>query len=143
MNLPLGWRAMVDDFASWLPVCRAEVLCDGGAGVRFDVRVHNGKRIDAATAFAIRFDGAVRVYLNECQHVPVELDWQPGRFFDDSGLYLVCATHGALYEPDTGVCIGGPCAGRRLRALDACERHGIVYWKPDSRVLAPCNEPTP
>ena len=126
---------MDESSVEWLPVCASDQIVEGGEGVRFDVSLHNGNRVDAATAFVVRFDGLVRAYLNECQHVPVELDWQPGQFFDDQGLYLVCATHGALYEPDTGVCVGGPCVGRRLRSLDACERDGIVYWKPDSRVL--------
>jgi len=36
---------------------------------------------------------------------PVELDAQPGEFFDVAGLYLVCGTHGAAYvpKPDTAL----------------------------------------
>ena len=43
---------------------------------------------------------------------------------------LVCATHGAIYEPDTGRCIGGPCVGDRLERLDV-RREGdtiVVTW---------------
>src|SRR6185312_16085931 len=47
-------------------------------------------------AFAVRvLGGMVRVYVNRCPHMGTELDWQPGDFFEESGLYLVCATHGA------------------------------------------------
>ena len=41
----------------------------------------------SATAGASRpsrsaIDGVVRAYLNRCAHVPVELDWVEGEFFD-------------------------------------------------------------
>jgi hypothetical protein len=36
-------------------------------------------------AFAIRYKGVVYAYLNRCSHVPMEMDYQAGRFFDDTG----------------------------------------------------------
>ena len=68
--------------------------------------------VERQPAFAIRFRGQVRAYVNECRHQRSELDWRPGEFFDDAKLYLVCATHGALYAPDTGMCVAGPCKAR-------------------------------
>jgi nitrite reductase/ring-hydroxylating ferredoxin subunit len=50
-----------------------------------------------------------------------------GEFFESSGLYLICTTHGATYEPDTGHCIAGPCKGQRLKALEVVETDGNVY----------------
>jgi nitrite reductase/ring-hydroxylating ferredoxin subunit len=115
----------------WLRVCGAAELRDGGDGVRFAVRVGGA----AASAFVVRHGGAVRGYLNRCAHVAMELDWQPGRFFDSAGEFLVCATHGALYESASGRCAGGPCAGRGgLRPIPVCERDGAVYWQPDGYV---------
>ena len=73
-------------------------------------------------AFVIRYDGSVYAYCNSCAHIPVELDWMEGEFFDQAGLYLVCATHGATYEPDTGHCIMGPCKGERLCPVPVVER---------------------
>lgn len=109
-------------------ICASADLADGGTGVRFEAgdaeKVGHG---GTAPAFAIRFQGRVHAYLNRCGHVPVELDWKPGEFFDDSGLYLICATHGALYAPDSGRCVGGRCAGRGLHALPVTERDGVVY----------------
>jgi hypothetical protein len=62
----------------------------------------------------------------------MELDWQAGEFFDFDREFLICATHGALYEPSSGACAGGPCAGRGgLRRLDVFEREGKIYWRPD------------
>jgi nitrite reductase/ring-hydroxylating ferredoxin subunit len=82
-------------------------------------------------AFIVRFDGVPRAYLNQCGHVPVELDWLEGEFFDDSRLYLICSTHGALYDPASGRCVGGRCAGRGLKPLPVVEREGLIYLLED------------
>jgi nitrite reductase/ring-hydroxylating ferredoxin subunit len=104
-------------------ICPSDVLLEAGKGFRFEID-HLGEK---AEAFAVRYGGRVFAYLNRCAHVSVELDWMEGEFFDDTGLYLVCSTHGAQYMPDTGVCIAGPCAGRRLIQLRAEEHDGNVY----------------
>jgi nitrite reductase/ring-hydroxylating ferredoxin subunit len=105
------------------PICAGDELADGGRGVRFAV-ANEGSDLPA---FVVRFGGKVHAYLNRCSHLAVELDWQAGEFFDVSGLYLICATHGALYAPDSGDCVGGPCNGRGLVALPVIEDGGIVY----------------
>ncbi|RKP52036.1 Rieske (2Fe-2S) protein [Trinickia fusca] len=112
-------------------VCASEALVDGGAGVRVDA-AHCGH---AAIVFFVRYDGNVYGYLNRCAHVPMELDWVEGQFFESSGLYLMCATHGAIYAPDTGRCVGGPCRGGRLRPVAVQERDTpegrAVFWLPE------------
>jgi nitrite reductase/ring-hydroxylating ferredoxin subunit len=108
-------------------ICASDDLSDGGTGVRFDVRSGGITR----PAFAIRWCGAVHGYLNECRHQASELDWEAGDFFDASKLYLVCATHGALYEPDSGLCIAGPCRGARLKTVMLAEHHGGIYCTED------------
>ncbi|NEX62748.1 Rieske (2Fe-2S) protein [Noviherbaspirillum galbum] len=116
-----------------IPICDSAALAEGGKGVRFTVTVggHPG------TGFAVRFDGKVVAYLNRCAHVPIELDWNEGDFFESSGLYLMCSTHGALYLPESGKCAGGPCRGGSLRPVTVFERDGQVYWTPDEVVRAP------
>lgn len=104
-------------------ICSAGALVEGGDGVRFTVDRH----AVSEAAFAVRYGGKVHAYLNRCGHVPVELDWQPGRFFDDSGLYLICATHGAVYSPESGRCLGGRCNGTGLVPLAIIEQDGNVY----------------
>ena len=104
-------------------ICASDALTDGGPGVRFEVR-----RAGAALpAFAVRFRGMARAYVNVCQHQATELDWNPGEFFDAERLYLVCATHGACYDPASGVCIAGPCAGARLATVAIRERDDGIY----------------
>jgi nitrite reductase/ring-hydroxylating ferredoxin subunit len=108
-------------------ICASGDVVDGGPGVRFEIAAGSG----ALPAFVIRFRGAVRAYVNECQHQATQLDWNPGEFFDSERLYLVCATHGALYDPSSGVCVAGPCAGARLATLAVHERDGAVYCVED------------
>lgn len=111
-------------------ICASTDLQDGGEGARFAVARYG--RTEAA--FAIRFDGEVHAYLNRCAHVPTELDWVEGQFFDSDRSLLICATHGALYDPATGACLGGPCKGGRLVKLAVTERDGLVLLVEDRRV---------
>lgn len=66
---------------------------------------------------AIRFGTKVYCYLNRCPHTGVNLDWVADQFLDNSGEYVQCATHGALFRIDDGFCVSGPCAGQALTAL--------------------------
>ena len=104
-------------------ICAASALEEGGLGVRFEVQWAG----EATPAFVVRYDGAPVAYLNRCGHVPVEMDFNAGEFFDLSGLYFVCATHGALYDPESGACRGGPCNGRGLHKLKVLERDGHIF----------------
>lgn len=108
-----------------VPICSSAALVDGGDGVLFPVERHGVSE----PAFAIRHQGVAHAYLNRCGHIPVELDWQPGKFFDDSGLYLICSTHGAMYAPHSGRCLGGRCNGTGLIPLGIVERDGNIYLK--------------
>jgi nitrite reductase/ring-hydroxylating ferredoxin subunit len=121
------------DAGDLIDLCSADAVQDGGTGCRFDLLADGME----TTGFVIRHRGHVHGYVNRCAHVAMELDWQPGEFFDFDREFLVCATHGALYEPASGACIGGPCAGRGgLARLDVLERDGRIYWRPDTRAGA-------
>ena len=109
--------------ASLVPLCNSGDLVDGGMAVPFDV-AYGGQ---TCRAFAIRYRGQVHAYLNRCTHVAMEMDWQPDRFFDDTGQWLLCGSHGAAYRPDTGACGGGPCRGALTR-INLTERDGVVHW---------------
>jgi nitrite reductase/ring-hydroxylating ferredoxin subunit len=104
-------------------ICRSAALVDGGPGVRFEVE-YSGER---TPAFAVRHAGRVRAYLNRCGHLPMELDWRAGEFFDAEARHLICSTHGATYDAASGECLGGPCSGTPLVRLAAEERAGNVY----------------
>lgn len=110
-------------------ICLSDDLPESGTGVRFTVDYFGRE----ASAFVIRYRGRVYAYLNECGHVPAELDWQPGEFFDYSKLYLICSIHGALYAPDSGKCLGGRCQGKGLKPLPVEERDGAIYLRSNNQ----------
>ena len=109
-------------------ICASGALVEGGAGVRFVLRADAGP----VNGFAVRSCGIVRAYVNRCPHLGTELDWQAGEFFDVAGLYLVCSTHGAMFEPGTGYCVAGPCRGASLERVEIRESDGRVLLIGDA-----------
>ena len=114
---------MADSAVARVLLCASADLDNGGRAVSFDV-VYAGQ---TCRAFAVRHKGQVHAYLNRCTHVAMEMDYQPDRFFDDSGRWLLCATHGAAYQPETGACTSGPCRGNLVK-ISVTERDGLVRW---------------
>ena len=110
-------------------LCESGELEECGDAVTFEV-LEAGR---SAPAFAVRFDNVAVAYLNRCAHVPSELDWQPGKFWDMDKRFIICAVHGALYDPPNGECVSGPCPGAKLEAIALTEQGGKVYWHPSER----------
>jgi nitrite reductase/ring-hydroxylating ferredoxin subunit len=84
-----------------------------GSSAKFPVHFR-GRRLEG---FLVNFEGRFRAYVNHCAHAGTPLDWWPNEFFTEDGRLLICATHGALFQPDTGACAGGPCGGGSLYPL--------------------------
>lgn len=108
--------------AGWARVCAADDLAERAEGVRFDIALRGG----TLPAFVLRIDTRPLAWLNQCAHVPVELDWTLGRFLDDTGTVIVCATHGAVYDASDGRCVGGPCRGKSLQTVPCREVDGWI-----------------
>ena len=70
-------------------------------------------------------------YRNRCAHVAFDLDMGTGEFWSAKLGRIYCRTHGACYEPRTGICDRGPCVGRGLEPF-VVERQGA-----DAVVLVP------
>lgn len=62
-------------------------------------------------------------YRNRCAHVEFDLDMGTGQFWSAKLGRIYCRTHGACYEPRTGVCDRGPCVGASLERFEV-ERRG-------------------
>ena len=83
--------------------------------------------------FVVRWQGEVYAYTNSCAHVGHPLNLRPDGFFNADNSLLICGSHGALFEPDTGLCVGGPCAGARLQALKCRVEAGkVLVFSPAS-----------
>lgn len=83
---------------------------------------------------ATRRNGNARAWFNICPHQGRALNWAPNRFLTDDRGNLVCAAHGAVFEPDQGRCISGPCLNAFLRPIEILEDGGrVLYEFPDGR----------
>lgn len=67
--------------------------------------------------FVQRRGESVIAYVNSCPHTGSPLDWLPDRFLAHDGRHLLCATHGALFRPQDGYCVAGPCRGESLEKV--------------------------
>lgn len=79
------------------------------------------------TGFVARFEGKLVGYENICRHLPLSLDDGEGKFFSSDGQHFICQTHGALYEPLTGLCVRGPCEGATLKKLEIELDEGVIW----------------
>ncbi|BDI04300.1 Rieske (2Fe-2S) protein [Sphaerotilus microaerophilus] len=120
----------LDANAPAVPLCASADLGEAGDAHVFDLTEYG----QPVRGFVLRYEGRVVGYLNRCAHVPAEMDWQPGKFLDDSGRWILCSIHGAAYDPASGHCVAGPCAGRSLKPLRVGERDGQVHWYPDKHL---------
>jgi len=109
-------------------ICKSHAVVEREHGLRFALP-ELGERV---TGFVVRYNGVVHAYVNQCAHLSVELDWNEGDFFDMSKNYVICATHGAQYQPETGYCVMGPCKGRSLQAIQAIERNDEILINLES-----------
>jgi nitrite reductase/ring-hydroxylating ferredoxin subunit len=98
--------------------CAADAL-EPGQTAKFQLQ-RNGKTVHG---FLVNHQGRHYAYVNRCPHAGTPLDLWPNDFFTEDGNLLICATHGAVFGPDTGICVEGPCPGARLEPLPV-ERDG-------------------
>jgi len=64
--------------------------------------------------FLVRTAKGVAAWINTCPHAGHPLNFRPDRFLTPDGNLILCASHGALFTRDTGLCIAGPCPGQSL-----------------------------
>lgn len=102
------------------PLCRLDDMADGEA-MAVDASLPEGEE----NLIVVRKGEAAHAYLNICPHAGRRLDWAPGKFLLKDGI-LICAAHGASFQTGDGLCVGGPCRGDRLRAVDVAVVDGEV-----------------
>ena len=94
-----------------------------GASKKFTLR-RGDREIEA---LLVNFQGTHFAYVNRCPHTGITLDWVNNQFFSSDHRYLMCATHGAVFEPPSGECIWGPCVGLSLQSLPIDFDDGQIY----------------
>ena len=76
--------------------------------------------------FVVRSGKEVRGYVNYCPHAGHPLNLRPHKFLTPDGTLILCSSHGALFEKETGYCVAGPCAGKHLRPVPLQVESGFV-----------------
>lgn len=83
---------------------------------------------DGREAFLVRVHGEITAFENRCPHQGVPLEAEPHRFLEAGGELIQCAMHGALFLPENGECVFGPCQGQRLRPIPvSVDEQGAVH----------------
>ncbi|MDP6977534.1 MAG: Rieske 2Fe-2S domain-containing protein [Myxococcota bacterium] len=111
-----------------VPLLRLDEL---PAGADYEARGVSADLPQRAGLFVLRFENGVRVYRNRCPHLGSPLNWTPDRFLDLERKQIICATHGAVFRIDDGLCVSGPCEGDWLEPVASEVRDGVVYVASD------------
>lgn len=107
-------------------LCRLEDL--SATGCR---EFHLGAGEWPLRGFVLQTRQGVRAYVNCCPHLDYPLNYLPDEFLSYDRKHIQCTMHGAVFEKDSGLCVGGPCVGRRLHALPV-RIEGSCVWLADT-----------
>ena len=105
-------------------LCTAAELPEGSA-----------KGFEALGIFVTRHAGQVHGWLDICpHHGSTPLPWRRDAYLNADASRIVCAAHGAQFEPATGLCTLGPCLGQRLTRV-------AVHETPAGNILLSSTPP--
>lgn len=107
LEIAVGQLREIDD-----PGCREFQIGDGDWPFR---------------GFVVRQGDRVFAYQNYCVHVGHPLNWSRDKFLTKDKSAIICASHGATYDIETGQCFAGPGSGGTLRKVDVAIRDGVIY----------------
>jgi nitrite reductase/ring-hydroxylating ferredoxin subunit len=77
--------------------------------------------------FVVRKGDTAFAYQNFCAHVGHPLNWSANKFLTKDKSAIICASHGATYEIETGHCFAGPGSGGALRSVELSIRDGVIF----------------
>ncbi len=64
--------------------------------------------------FVVRRGETVHGYVDRCPHAGLPLAQRLDDYLTPDGRFIACSWHGAIFDPNDGRCVGGPCAGDKL-----------------------------
>ena len=76
--------------------------------------------------FVVRRGEEVFGYVDRCPHMGLPLAKRLDDYLAPGGDLVLCSWHAALFEPETGLCVGGPCKGARLTPWPVHRREGTI-----------------
>jgi nitrite reductase/ring-hydroxylating ferredoxin subunit len=111
----------VESLSKTVPVIAASHLQDGVSHLFHFVK--NGEKFEG---FLIRHQGVIRAYLNLCPHAGEPLADKNQSAFNSDKRYLLCREHFALFDPETGKCVSGPCPIADLHKLSIIQEGEMI-----------------
>ena len=103
-------------------LCSFAVIADGAART-FVFEQQDGLFV----GFVVRQGAEVRGYVDRCPHAGLPLAHELDGYMTPKGDYIMCGWHGALFEPLSGACVGGPCMGRSLTPWPVMVKNGSIW----------------
>jgi len=76
--------------------------------------------------FVVRHLCRLRGYIDRCPHAGLPLAMVDDRYLTREADLILCASHGALFRVEDGICLAGPCAGVGLREWAVRVEDGVV-----------------
>jgi len=95
------------------PVCHKEDIPENGSK-GFSIEARSGE----IEFFVVRKNNRYFAYVNSCPHTNINLEWVADQFLDMNNNLIQCSLHGAKFMIEDGLCIFGPCLGKKLKSLD-------------------------
>jgi len=104
-----------------VPLCAFDSLDDPGAR-NFVLQIGQAY----FHGFVVRRGERAFGYVDRCPHAGYPLAVELDRYLTRDGDLIMCSWHGALFQPEDGLCVGGPCAGARLTPWPVAVENGVV-----------------
>jgi nitrite reductase/ring-hydroxylating ferredoxin subunit len=78
--------------------------------------------------FIVRHEEKLYAWRNACPHVKgAPMAWKRNAYLSPDGKLVMCHAHGARFEPDSGLCVHGPCKGQSLECVPlSVDEAGLV-----------------
>ena len=76
--------------------------------------------------FVVRRGVAVHGYVDRCPHAGLPLARALDDYLTPAGDLIACGWHSALFDIETGACLGGPCTGGALTPWPVEVSDGII-----------------
>ncbi len=119
MSTPLS--IAVGGVSKVVPIIAASELHEGMSHLFTFVRDD-----EPCEAFVIRFGNQVHAYLNLCPHAGEPIAEKNQSAFNSDKRYLICREHFALFDPETGKCVSGPCPIADLHRLSVVQQEEMI-----------------
>ena len=76
--------------------------------------------------FVVRRGSEVHGYVDRCPHAGLPLARTLDDYLTPAGDLIACGWHSALFDIESGACVGGPCVGARLQPWPVTVADGVI-----------------